>query len=89
MCSYYKVFNNTIEECPHIISKWKAKVTGNKKKTPNANQNVQKISVDPWDKLPTIFVLTRGGTVTGDDNGEPWKNMRIQSATQNKVSFDV
>ena len=47
MCSYYKVLNNNIEEFPHIIAKWKAKVTGTQKRPPNANQNVQKISVDP------------------------------------------
>ena len=46
-CSYCRAFNHYIEECPHIIAKWKAKVTGNQNQLPNANQNVREILTDP------------------------------------------
>ena len=53
----------------------------------NANQNVKKILVEPQE--PTIVVLIRGIVVTGDDRGEPWKNMRIWPTILKNVQFDV
>ena len=86
---HVRIVKHTIEECPQLIAKWQTKAIENPNQFLNANRNIQKILAEPWDKPPTIEVLTRGGTATGDDKGEPWHNMRIQHAIQKKVTFHV
>ena len=65
MCSYYKDFDHTIEECPQLIAKWQNRNVGKKNPPKNPNMNIQNIYVEP--REPSIVIVTRGGDATGED----------------------
>jgi hypothetical protein len=58
-CSYCNSFEHVIEDCPVLLAKLQERRGG--------NQQVQLISAEPHGEDPRVIVITRGGTVTGED----------------------
>ena len=67
--SYCKSFDHTIEQCPQLIAKWKARTVRNPNPVQNpnlnSNQNIQMIYVEP--REATIIFVIRGGATNGAD----------------------
>lgn len=66
-CNYYKAKDHVIEECPHLITKWKPKGPPN---------NVLKISAEEREEQPTISIIIRSGVKTNVDATTP-ENMLV------------
>jgi hypothetical protein len=62
-CSYCNSFDHVIEDCTVLLEKLQERQGG--------NQQVQLISVEPRGEDPRVTVITRGGTVTGEDKVTP------------------
>jgi hypothetical protein len=58
-CSYCNSFEYVIEYCPSLLVKLQERKGG--------NQQVQLISVEPHREDPKVVVITRGGTIIGEE----------------------
>jgi hypothetical protein len=63
MCNYCNSFEHVIEECPTLLTKLQERW--------GVNPQVQLIYDEPCVEDPRIIVITRGGTVTGEDRVTP------------------
>jgi hypothetical protein len=72
-----------IEDCPALLAKLQERRGG--------NQQVQLISVEPPGEDPRVIVITRGGTVTGEDRATPGKTTEessVRRAAEKTQLFD-
>jgi hypothetical protein len=82
-CSYCNSFEHVIEDCPVLLAKLQERQGG--------NQQVQLISAEPRGKDPRVVVITRGGTVTGEDRVTPGKTTeesRVRRVVEKTQVFD-
>ena len=86
-CSYCKYFDHSVEECPQLIVKWKARNLGNQNPPQNPKLNIQNISIEP--REPNIVIVIRGGVATRSNQEAPYEQPRVRSTQQKKILFDV
>jgi hypothetical protein len=67
-CSYCNSFEHVIEDCPMLLAKLQEKRGG--------NQQVKFISAKPHREDPRVVVITKGGTITGEDRVTPRKTTK-------------
>jgi hypothetical protein len=85
-CSYCSSFEHVIEDCPVLLAKLQ------ERRGPQQNPQVQLIYVEPRKEDPRVVVITRGGTVTGEDRltqGNITEDSGIRKATEKTQMFDV
>jgi hypothetical protein len=81
--NYCNSFDHVIEDCPVLLAKVQ-EIRG-------GNQQFQLISVEPHNEEPRVVVITRGGTVTGEDRMTPGKTTygaEIRRASNKEPLFD-
>jgi hypothetical protein len=71
-CTYYRPLDHMTKYCPQLIAKWKTRGNQNQ----DSNQNVQKISVETWDKGPRITFFTCRGARIGDNTMHGGRNIK-------------
>jgi hypothetical protein len=82
-CNYCNSFDHVIKYCPVLLAKLQERRGG--------YQKVQLISTEPRGEDPRVIVITRGGTLTGEDMVTPGKiaeGSGIRRAVVNTQLFD-
>jgi hypothetical protein len=85
-CSYCNSFDHVIEDCPLLLANLQ------ERRGPQQNPQVKLIYAEPCGEDPRFDVITRGGTVTGDDRitqGKTTKDSGIRKATKKTQMFDA
>jgi hypothetical protein len=82
--SYCNSFEHVIEDCPALLAKLQEKRGG--------NQKIQLIKVEPHGEDPIVTVITRGGTIIGEDRmtqGKTTEESRIRKTAEKTQTFDA
>jgi hypothetical protein len=85
-CSYCSSFKHVIEDCPMLLAKLQ------ERRGPQQNPQVQMIYVEPHGEDPRVIVITRGGTVTGEDKmtqGKTTEESGVRKAAEKTQTFDA
>jgi hypothetical protein len=85
-CIYCNSFEHVIEECPVLLAKLQ------EKQGPQQNPWIQLIKVEPHGEDPRFVVITRGGTITGDDRmtqGNITEDLGIRKDAEKNLTFDA
>jgi hypothetical protein len=83
-CSYCNSFEHVIEDCPALLAKLQEKRGG--------NQQIQLIKEEPHGADPRVIVITRGGTVTGQDRvtqGKIIEESGVRKVAEKTQTFDA
>jgi hypothetical protein len=85
-CSYCNSFEHVIEDCPVLLAKIQ------ERRGPQQNPQVQLIYVEPRGEDPRVAIITRGGTITGEDimtQGKTTEESGVRKNAEKTQFFDA